>query len=196
LTRVGTGGGGGGGGNNNNPPTQAGGFLIPVTGFAPNTVTELNPAARPLYGSTALTLEIPSIKVNVPIVGVQLKAGNWDVSWLVDQAGWLEGTAYPTWNGNSVLTAHAVNADGKPGLFARLSKVRTGDYIFLYQSGYRYTYQIVSNKFVKSDDITVLKHEEKAYITLITCDDYDEKTGVYLRRNVVRAVLIDVSALK
>jgi LPXTG-site transpeptidase (sortase) family protein len=74
------------------------------------------------------------------------------VSWLVDQSGWLEGTAYPTWDGNSVLTAHVVNADGKPGLFSRLNKVQTGDYIFLYQSGYRYTYQIVSNKYVQSND--------------------------------------------
>ena len=143
-----------------------------------------------------LTLEIPSINVNTPIVGVELNAGNWDVSWLVDQAGWLSGTAYPTWNGNSVLTAHVVNADGKPGLFARLNKVRVGDYIFLYQSGYRYTYQIVSNKYVPSNDISVLKHEEKSVLTLITCDNYNEKTGTYLRRVVVSAVLVDISPIK
>jgi LPXTG-site transpeptidase (sortase) family protein len=192
------GGGGRGGGNtgNNGGSTLAGGFLIPVTGFTPNTVTELNTAARPSYGATSVTIEIPSIKVRAPIAGVQLKNGDWDVSWLVDQAGWLEGTAYPTWNGNSVITAHVVNADGKPGLFARLSKVRTGDYIFLYQSGYRYTYQIVSNKYVQSNDISVLKHEDKATITLITCDGYDEKTGTYQRRVAVRAILIDVSAEK
>jgi len=195
LTQV-TGGGGGGGGNNNNNPPNQGGFLIPLTGFAPNAVTELDSAKRPAYGPTLLTIEIPSIKVNAPVVGIQLKAGSWDVSWLANQAGWLEGTAYPTWSGNSVITAHVVNADGKPGLFARLNKVRIGDYIFLYQSGYRYTYQIVSNKYVRPDDITVLKHEEKAYITLITCDDYDEETMTYLRRSVVRAVLIDVSTVK
>jgi LPXTG-site transpeptidase (sortase) family protein len=173
-----------------------GGFLIPVTGFMPNTVTELNPATRPVYGSTSVVLEIPSIKVSAPIAGVQLKAGNWDVAWLVDQVGWLEGTAYPTWKGNSVLTAHIVNADGKPGLFARLDKVRAGDYIFLYQSGYRYTYQIVSNKYVQANDISVLKHEDKEALTLITCDTYDETTGTYLRRTVVRATLVDVSKEK
>jgi LPXTG-site transpeptidase (sortase) family protein len=193
---LGTGGGGTGGGGGGNTSTQTGGFLIPLTGFAPNTVTELDSAARPTYGPTSVTLEIPSIKVNSPIVGVELKAGNWNVSWLVDQVGWLEGTAYPTWDGNSVLTAHVVNADGKPGLFARLDKVRVGDYIFLDQSGYRYTYQIVSNKYVRPDDIKVLKHEDKATLTLITCDSFDQKTGTYLRRTVVRAVLIDVSMEK
>jgi LPXTG-site transpeptidase (sortase) family protein len=193
---LGTGGGGTGGSVRGNTIATAGGFLIPITGFAPNTVTELNSAARPAYGTTSLTLEIPSIKVNAPIAGVQLKDGNWDVSWLVDQIGWLDGTAYPTWDGNSVLTAHVVNADGKPGLFSRLNKVQTGDYIFLYQSGYRYTYQIVSNKYVQANDINVLKHEEKATITLITCDTYDEKSASYLRRVVVRAVLVDVSEMK
>jgi LPXTG-site transpeptidase (sortase) family protein len=182
--------------NGGNGNAANAGFIIPLTGFAPNTVTELNAANRPTYGSTSLTIEIPSIKVDAPIVGVSMKNGNWDVSWLVDQVGWLDGTAYPTWDGNSVLTAHVVNADGKPGLFARLNKVRAGDYIFVYQSGYRYTYQISSNKNVQANDITVLKHEDKATLTLITCDSYDEKTGTYLRRTVVRAVLIDVSAVK
>jgi hypothetical protein len=70
LSRLGAGGGGTGGGSNGNPVATAGGFLIPVTGFAPNTVTELNSAARPEYASTSVMLEIPSIKVNAPIVGV------------------------------------------------------------------------------------------------------------------------------
>lgn len=195
LPRPGSGNNGGGGGGNASG-NLTGGFLIPLTGFAPDTVTVLNAATRPTYGFTAVTLEIPSIKVNAPIVGVAGKDGNWDVSWLVDQVGWLEGTAYPTWDGNSVLTAHVVNADGKPGLFNRLDKVRVGDYIFLYQSGYRYTYQILSNKNVQADDSSVMKHEDKPTLTLITCNSYDERSGTYLRRTVVRAVLIDVSVQK
>ncbi len=190
-------GAGGAGGNNSSSRTSTtGGFLIPVTGFAPNVVTELNTASRPAYNSTNLTIEIPVIKVNTSIVGVQLKNGNWDISWLQDQAGWLNGTAYPTWTGNSVLTAHAVNANGKPGVFSSLKYLNSGEYIFVYSLGYRYTYKVVSNGFVQPDDITVLKHEDKAYLTLITCDTYDEKTGTYIRRVAVRAVLVDVRAVK
>ena len=132
------------------------------------------------------------LKVNTAIVGVQLKNGIWDVSWLQNQAGWLNGTAYPTWTGNSVLMAHAVNSAGQPGIFSKLKGLGSGEYIFVYSQGYRYTYKVVSNKFVQPDDITVLQHEEKAYLTLITCDTYDEKTGTYLRRVAVRAVLVDV----
>jgi LPXTG-site transpeptidase (sortase) family protein len=95
-----------------------------------------------------------------------------------------------------VLTAHAVNADGKPGVFSSLKYLKSGEYIFVYNLGYRYTYQVVSNKFVQPDDITVLKHEDKAYLTLITCDAYNEKTGTYLRRIAVRAVLVDVREVK
>jgi LPXTG-site transpeptidase (sortase) family protein len=115
---------------------------------------------------------------------------------LQDQAGWLGGTAYPTWNGNSVLTGHVVNADGQPGLFSRLKYVKVGDYVFVYNSGFRYTYRIVSNEFVQPDDISVLEHETKPYLTLITCDRYDGKAKTYLRRVVVRAVLVDVAAVK
>ena len=167
-----------------------------MTGFAPNTVTELNPASRPAYNSTNLTIKIPAIKVNTSIVGVQLKDGNWDVSWLQNQVGWLNGTAYPTWTGNSVLTAHAVYANGKPGIFSNLKDLNPGEYIFVYNLGYRYTYKVVSNEFVQPNDITVLQHEDKAYLTLITCDTYDEKTGTYLRRVAVRAELIDVREAK
>jgi LPXTG-site transpeptidase (sortase) family protein len=104
----------------------------------------------------------------------------------------LNGTAYPTWKGNSVLTGHVANADGKPGLFAKLKYLGVGEYIFIYNSGYRYTYKVVSNEYVQPDDAKVVKHEEKSYLTLITCDTYDEKLGTYLRRVAVRAMLVDV----
>jgi LPXTG-site transpeptidase (sortase) family protein len=179
----------------NNDPAVSG-FLIPVTGFAPNIVTELNIASRPAYKSTNLTIEIPVIKVNTSIIGIPKKKGDWDLTWLQDQAGWLNGTAYPTWTGNSVLTAHVVNADGKPGIFSKLKYLGKGEYIFIYNGGYRYTYKVVSNEFVRPTDSSVLKHEDKAYLTLITCDSYNETTATYLRRVVVRAVLVDTREAK
>jgi LPXTG-site transpeptidase (sortase) family protein len=141
-------------------------------------------------------LEIPVIKVNAPVVGVQLKDGVWNVSWLQDQVGWLNGTAYPTWTGNSVLTGHTVNAVGQPSIFSKLRQLNVGEYIYVYDRGYRYTYKVESNKLVQPNDITVLKHEDKAYLTLITCDAYDEKAGTYLKRIAVRAVLVDVREAK
>jgi LPXTG-site transpeptidase (sortase) family protein len=193
----------GGGGNrsrgNSSPSSSGFGgslFLIPVTGFAPNTVTRLDVEARPAYNSIGLTIEIPVLKVKTPIVGIQLKDGDWDVSWLQNQVGWLNGTAYPTWTGNSVLMGHAININGKPGVLYNLKSLNSGEYIFVYNLGYRYTYKVVSNEFVEPNDITVLRHEDKAYLTLITCDSYDEKTGTYLQRIAVRAMLVDVREAK
>ena len=37
-----------------------------------------------------------------------------------------------------------------------------------------------------------MKREETSYLTLVTGDRYDEETGTYLRRVVVRAELVDV----
>jgi LPXTG-site transpeptidase (sortase) family protein len=196
---TGSGGGGGGGGTGTSNPTPGpatSGFTIPLTGFAPNIQTRLEAASRPLYDATSLSVEIPVLKVKTSIVGVQMKNGKWDVAWLQDQIGWLNGTAFPTWNGNSLLTAHVVNADGKPGIFFRLKYLGVGEYIFVYNQGYRYTYQVMSNTLVQPNDISVLQHEEKSYLTLITCDRYDDVTGTYLHRVAVRAKLVDVREVK
>jgi LPXTG-site transpeptidase (sortase) family protein len=199
---VGGGGGGGGGrgrGNNNPAGTAAttSNFLIPVTaGFAPGLSTKLDASSRQVYDATDLSIEIPVIKVKTSILGVESKKGSWDISWLRDQVGWLNGTAYPTWKGNSVLTAHVVNADGKPGVFSKLKSLGVGEYIFVYNAGYRYTYKVVSNAYIKPDDRSVMQHEEIPYLTLITCDTYDEKTGTYLRYVMVRAVLVDTRAIR
>jgi LPXTG-site transpeptidase (sortase) family protein len=192
------GGGGGGGRSRGNDNSAAiipvtGAFLIPVTGFAPGVITKLDRPARPLYDATSLTLEIPVIKVKAPIVGVEQKNGGWDISWMQNQVGWLHGSAYPTWKGNSLLTAHVVSADGKPGVFFHLKYLGVGEHVFVNNSGYRYTYEVIANELVQPDDSSVMKHEEKSVLTLITCDSYDESTGTYLQRVAVRAILIDVS---
>ena len=128
----------------------------------------------------------------MPIVGVAKKNGAWDVTWLGKQAGWLEGTAFPSWNGNSVLTGHVYDSNGLPGPFVNLSTLKYGDKIIVHAYGQKYTFEIRTNQIVAPNDISVLKHEEKAWLTLVTCKEYDEKTNTYKQRVVVRAVLVSV----
>ena len=173
-------------------PTSLAGFAIPITGFSPHVITALDSIARPIYSSTGITLDIPVLKTSTSIVGVKQNASRWDVSWLWHQAGWLEGSAYPTFPGNSVITAHVVTADGKAGPFYRLRYLPLSEYVFIYHGGYRYTYKVMANEVVLPNDKSVFKHEEKSWLTLITCDNYDEATGTYLSRVVVRSVLVDV----
>jgi LPXTG-site transpeptidase (sortase) family protein len=156
-------------------------------------VTNLSNVPRERYIQTGgITLEIPSLRVNIPIVGVPLRNGTWNVSWLGRQAGWLEGSAFPSWNGNSVLTSHVYWANGLPGPFVNLSQLRFGDQVIVHAFGQRYIFEVRSNTLVSAKDATVLRHEEKPWLTLLTCKEYDPETNTYRKRVVVRAVLVKV----
>lgn len=80
-------------------------------------------------------------------------------------------------------------------MFSRLKALGVGEYIFVISAGYRYTYKVVSNAYVSPNDAGVMKHEDKSFLTLITCDTHDEKTVTYLRRVAVRAALVDLRSI-
>jgi LPXTG-site transpeptidase (sortase) family protein len=169
--------------------------LLPLTGFPKGELTHL--PAQPLektYASYAdLKLEIPSLAVSTPIVGVPLHEDDWDVTWLGADAGWLNGTAFPTWSGNSVITAHVWGAYNQPGPFHNLKKLKYGDVIQVRAFGQIYTYEVRETKRISPKDIkTALKQEEKAWLTLITCEEYKFLFRTYSYRRMVRAVLVSV----
>ncbi|HSG45387.1 MAG TPA: sortase, partial [Anaerolineales bacterium] len=178
------------------PPPAIGGFLIPDTGFAPNVVTDLSNEPFVAYEDTSITLDIPSLSVDIPIVGVPRQGETWNVSWLGNQAGWLEGSAFPSWNGNSVLTSHVYLPNGMPGPFAKLHELQTGDQVVVHAFGQKYTFTVLTNATITPTDRSVMRHEERPYLTLVTCADYDFETGTYKNRFIVRAVLVKVSADK
>jgi LPXTG-site transpeptidase (sortase) family protein len=168
-------------------------LLLPVTGFAPDVETKLPVQPHDMvYAATDVLLEIPSLGVKIPIVGVPKKNGTWDVSWLGKQAGWLEGSAFPSWNGNSLLTSHVYDSNGLPGPFVDLHKLKYGDQIIVHAYGQKYVFEVQSNQVVAPNDTSAFKHEEKPWLTLITCKEYDEKTDSYRQRVLVRAVLVKV----
>lgn len=168
-------------------------FVIPVTGFKAGVITDMSRVKHETYTSTGdVTLEIPSLGVKIPIVGVPKKDGTWNVAWLTDQAGWLEGSAFPSWNGNSVLTGHVYLASGLPGPFVNLNKLKYGDQILIHAYGQKYIFAVQTNEIVMPNDSSVMKHEEKPWLTLVTCKDYDEKSKTYKNRTVVRAALVKV----
>ncbi len=168
---------------------------LPKTGFAPNVRTQLPPQPKDkMYAATDITIEIPSIGIQIPIVGIPKNSGSWDVTWLGGQAGWLEGTSFPTWNGNSVLTAHVYDANGLPGPFVNLNKLTYGDQIVIHAYGQKYIFAVTTNTVVNPQNVSAFKHEDKATLTLITCKEYDAKTNTYKQRVVVRAILVKVVA--
>ena len=165
---------------------------LPNTGFAPgqDTLLPTQPQAVSYRDEGDLTLQIPKLNLDLPILGIPRVSGQWDISWLSNQAGYLEGTAYPSWKGNSVLTGHSYLADGTPGPFANLGSLAWGDRLTVNVYGVRYTYEVRSVKAVDADDASVLAHKDAPWITLLTCRDYDAATHAYLKRVAVSAVLI------
>jgi LPXTG-site transpeptidase (sortase) family protein len=166
---------------------------LPATGFAPDAVTVLpiQPAEK-AYSDEALSLEIPALDLKQPIVGVP--GPDWDVTWLGNQIGYLQGTAFPTWDGNSVLTGHATNANGKAGPFASLGTLTWGDHIIIRAWGQVYIYEVRAvNLWTDPGSTGILtRHETLPWLTLITCRGYDEETNTYRWRTVVRAVLVEI----
>ncbi len=168
---------------------------MPATGFAPGRTTILpSQPADKAYTDQEMQLEIPALGVNSPIVGVPQTTDGWNINWLGNDVGYLEGTAFPTWKGNSVLTGHAYNSEGKAGPFAGLEKLLSGQQIIIHAWGQRYVYEVRStSKWTKPTNASAInKHEEYPWLTLITCRSYDQKSDSYLYRTVVRAVLIKV----
>ena len=123
---------------------------------------------------------IPRLNLQMPITGIPQSAGTWDVSWLGEQAGWLNGTAFPTWAGNSVLTGHVYNAAGKPGPFVHLNWLWYGVKVIIHAWGGEYIYEVRQVKQVVPEAISsVITHEELPWVTLITCRGFDKSMNTY-----------------
>ncbi len=170
--------------------------VLPDTGFAPGKVTVLkNQPADYTYADLGeLWLEIPGLDVKTQLVGIPKAGNSWDIQWLWDQAGYLEGTAFPTWNGNSVITGHVYLSNGEPGPFVDIGTLKYGERVIVSAFGQDYVYEVRSVRSLKPDDAArVLRHDELPWITLLTCKDFDPKTNSYRNRIAVRAVLVEIT---
>lgn len=92
-----------------------------------------------------------------------------------------------------MLTGHVTNVSGNPGPFADIKTLKFGDQITIQAYDEDYVYEVRENKLATRDNWSVIeKHEDRDWVTLITCEYFNEDTGEYLYRRVVRAVLIEV----
>ncbi len=167
---------------------------LPSTGFRHGQVTQLaqQPAAK-AYTATAMTLEIPKLGVSMPIVGVPQSSNSWDVTWLGNSAGYLYGSAFPTWAGNTVITGHVWDAYNRPGPFAELKSLKYGDQVQIQAWGKTYTYEVRESTLVTQKNTNVVfQSEQYDWLTLVTCEFYNPFSGEYLFRRAVRAVLVSV----
>ena len=163
---------------------------LPGTGFPKDVITKLQwqPKTLAYHDQGGLYLQIPKLEINTQIVGVPFKREKWDVQWLGNNAGWLEGTAYPGTEGNSVISGHLYDAEGLPGIFINLEQLEFGDLIKLCFGENEMSYRVVETYYTFWDDTqSVLQSEDESRLTLFTCRDYNKLTGKYDARFVVKA---------
>ena len=176
----------------NEEPVEQESHVLPKTGFAPGRPTAL-PEMRFSFSSySQMMLRIPGLGVNTEILGVPKTDGEWDVAWLGDNAGWLQGTAWPASSkaGNAVLTGHSYNHLGRPGIFSNLHLLGYGSPIYISAFGETYVYSVEDVKTVYADTPQVLSQDtDHPKLTLITCKYFNEATGEYDGRIIVTARL-------
>ena len=163
--------------------------LLPKTGFSavnPQPLTE-----KPLslnYQPVLMMLEIPSASVTAEIVMVPFADGEFQVAWLDDKAGLLEGSSLPG-EGQSVLTGHNHLNTTEYGPFAKLSGIEEGDRIFIRDEDDIRIFEVYANEKIAEDDIDAVNRlisEDPRSLTLITCEN-ERIEGGYINRRIIAA---------
>lgn len=107
-------------------------------------------------------------------------------------AGWFTGAPTPGELGPAIVVGH-ISFNGVDGVFHDLHTLRSGDKIVVKrQDGEDATFRVTSVKsFAKTRFPSELVYGNVDYagLRLITCDDYNPKTGSYQSNLVVFATL-------
>lgn len=148
----------------------------------------LLPASN-LIDSSTTRLFIPSAGIEAPITNVFLDgSGSWDVSYLGQTVGHLQGTAWLDDSpGNIVLSGHVELSDGRQGVFATLGEVTVGEIVIIARGSEERQYIVTEVRDVAPDDLQPLYPASTEKLTLITCGEYNFFSDQYEVRKVVVA---------
>jgi len=139
-------------------------------------------------------LRIPSIGVDLPIVGVGLLSdGSMDVPDNLWTSAWLHSGAHPGETGTSVIAGH--RGIGSPAAFSHLEDVRVGDRIYVSDAaGGQFVFQVTrvaSLDLSAATQIEVFGPTTLRQVALITCfGKYSTSTRTYDHRLVVFSSLL------
>jgi len=156
--------------------------VSPIASATPAPV--ILPSATPMPRAS---LFLPTAGLTAPVIEVYLDGESWDVQYLGQNAGHLQGTAWFGQPGNIVLAGHVELPDGRAGIFAGFDDLSLGDPVILSLDATQQRYNIVSIETVAPDDLSVLYPTSDDRLTLITCDAYDFLSDAYQERVVVVA---------
>jgi sortase (surface protein transpeptidase) len=152
--------------------------------------------AAPLSASTPMTIQIPAIGVDAPVMRLDLNSnGTIQVPPLDNHnlAGWYDRSVMPGSKGTSVILGHVDDYNG-PSVFFNIKNLRKGDLVDVTRTdGITAVFTVDGvQKATKTNFPTSDVYGNVAYpaLRLVTCGGpFDPKTGEYLDSIVVYAHL-------
>ncbi|MCC6190842.1 MAG: class F sortase [Anaerolineales bacterium] len=136
-------------------------------------------------------LLIPDLDVNAPVISIPVKDGNWDLSELNAEIGWLSTTgSQPGDDLAMAFVGHFTLAGAKPGPLAGIWDTRPGDEIIYRARGTDYVYAIEGRQTVGPNDVEHLYVNDGERLILVTCTNWDFLNWEYSDRLVVQAALV------
>jgi sortase (surface protein transpeptidase) len=142
--------------------------------------------------SAPVHVEIPSIGVNAPLIGLGLDAHRaLEVPERFDVAGWWTGGSRPGERGPAVIVGHVDSRTG-PAVFYPLRELRRGAAVIVRRrDGSRVRFTVLGSERYPKDHFPTARvygPTRRPTLRLITCSgDFDHSTGHYLDNTVVYA---------
>ncbi|RPI86904.1 MAG: sortase [Chloroflexi bacterium] len=162
------------------PPAQA--TTIPAVPQSPDT-------------SAVTRIIIPSLDVDTNVAYVPFDGNTWPIQGLRQEVAWLGDTSWPGLGGNTGLAGHVTLRGIGNGPFRYIMDLRLGDVVELHTERNVYKYEVSEKLVIDETDLSVLEKSDSSRITMITCVDWNETLGIYLRRLAVTADLVEVRGL-
>lgn len=169
-------------------PVASGAVALPAP--AVPIVAPPQSAAAPVASPVSLTIPLIGVKTSLITLGLA-QGGAMQVPSSTTVAGWYTGSPRPGAVGSSIIVGHIDSVTG-PGVFYRLSDLRSGDDVFVKRAdGTTAEFRVTSIQTYLKDHFptqTVYGPTPDAELRLITCGGaFDAATHHYLSNIVVYA---------
>ena len=170
-------------------PVAAGVAALPAP-TGPIVAPPQSAAPAPVASPVSLTIPLISVKTNLITLGLA-QGGAMQVPSSTTVAGWYTGSPRPGSIGSSIIVGH-IDSVSRPGVFFRLSELRSGDDVFVKRAdGTTAEFRVTSIQTYLKDQFPTEKvygPTPDAELRLITCGGaFDSATHHYLSNIVVYA---------
>ncbi len=170
-------------------PVAAGVAALPAP-TGPIVAPPQSAAPAPVASPVSLTIPLIGVRTNLITLGLA-RGGAMQVPSSTTVAGWYTGSPRPGSIGSAIIVGH-IDSETGPGVFYRLSELRSGDDVFVKRAdGTTAEFRVTSIQTYLKDQFpteAVYGPTPDAELRLITCGGaFDSATGHYLSNIVVYA---------